>query len=94
MATPQLIDLTNFDTLLVQSTQSRTGTPDGNIFFDQANDLIEIITAEDLANVDLGSGSEANPLTDALGITLQALVRLREAGTWHRHLLENFFAWR
>lgn len=73
MATPQLITLANFTTLLVQSTQSRTGTPDGNIYFDQDNDRIELITAEDLANVDLGSGLEANPLTDALGITLQAL---------------------
>ena len=83
MATAQLIDLSNFDTLLVQSTQSRTGTPDGNIFFDQTNDRIELITAEDLANVDLGGGSEANPLTDALGITLQALYAFerQERGT-------------
>lgn len=73
MATPQLIDLSNYATLLVQSTQSRTGVPDGNIYFDQANDKIELITAEDLANVNLGSGLEANPLTDAFGITLQAL---------------------
>lgn len=73
MATPQLITLANFSTLLVQSTQGRAGTPDGNIFFDQANDRIELITAEELANVDLGGGAEANPLTNALGITLQAL---------------------
>lgn len=83
MATAQLIDLSNFDTLLVQSTQSRTGTPDGNIYFDTANDVIELITAEDLANVNLGSGLEANPLTDALGITLQALYAFerQERGT-------------
>ena len=83
MATPVLIDLTNFAANLTQSTQSRTGTPDGNIFFDQANDLIELITAEDLAMVDLGSGLEANPLTDALGITLQALYAFerQERGT-------------
>ena len=73
MATAQLIDLSNYDSLLVQSTQSRSGTPDGNIFFDTANGEIEIITAEELANVDLGSGSEANPLTNALGIKLEAL---------------------
>lgn len=73
MATPQLITASNQDTLLVESTQSRAGTPDGNIFFDTANDRIELITAEELANVDLGSGSESNPLTNALGITLQAL---------------------
>lgn len=78
MATAQLIDATNFDTLLVQSTQGRAGTPDGNIYFDTANDRIEIITAEELANVDLGSGAEANPLTNALGITLQALYAFQQ----------------
>lgn len=73
MATPQLITLDNQDTLLVESTEGRAGTPDGNIFFDTANDRVEVITAEELAQVDLGSGLEANPLTNALGITLQAL---------------------
>jgi hypothetical protein len=71
--TPALIDLSNYDTHLVQSTQSRSGTPDGNIFFDTTNGRIELITAEELANVDLGSGSEANPLTQQLGIKMEAL---------------------
>jgi len=73
MATPTLIDLSNYDTLLVQSSQGRSGSPDGNIFFDVANGRIEIITAEELANVDLGSGAEANPLTNQLGIRKEAL---------------------
>ena len=73
MATPQLIDLSNYDTLLKQSTQGRAGTPDGNIFFDVANGRIEIITAEELAQVNFGSGNEANPLTDELGIKFEAL---------------------
>ena len=73
MATPQLITLANQSTLLVESTASRSESPNGNIFFDTANDRIEIITASELANVNLGSGSEANPLTNAFGITLQAL---------------------
>lgn len=84
MATAQTITIDNFSSLLVQSTQGRSGTPDGNIYFDTANDRIELITVEDgLANVDLGSGSEANPLTDALGITLQALYAFerQERGT-------------
>ena len=68
MATAQLIDLSNYDTLLVQSTQGRSGTPDGNIYFDLTSGTIEIITASELATVDLGSGLEANPLTDQLGI--------------------------
>ena len=73
MAVAQLIDLSNYAALLVQSTQSRSGAPDGNIFFDTANGRVEIITAEELANVDLGGGSEANPLTQDLGIKFEAL---------------------
>ena len=73
MATAQRITVENFDTLLVQSTQGRAGTPDGNIFFNVATGLIELITAEELATIDLGSGLEANPLTNALGIEMRAL---------------------
>lgn len=74
------IDLTNFDsnTLgLVQSSQGRSGTPDGNIFFDVANGRIELITAEELANVDMtargGAASVANPLTQQDGVKMEAL---------------------
>ena len=73
MAAAQLIDLSNYDTMLVQSTQGRSGTPDGNIYFDVTNGRFEIITAEELASVDLGGGSEANPLTQDLGIKFEAL---------------------
>lgn len=71
--TPVLIDLSNYADALVQSTQSRSGTPDGNIFFDTTNGRIELITAEELATVDLGSGLEANPLTNQLGIKFEAI---------------------
>ncbi|MBW4460494.1 MAG: hypothetical protein KME47_09675 [Nodosilinea sp. WJT8-NPBG4] len=91
MATPQLITRTNQTTLLVQSTQGRAGTPDGNIFIDTVNDRIEIITAEELSQVNLGSGLEANPLTNAFGITLQALYaferRIRRTNTSLRKFL-------
>lgn len=73
MATAQEINLSNYDTMLVQSTQGRAGSPDGNVYFDTSNGLIEFITAEELANVDLGSGSEANPLTNELGIKMEAI---------------------
>ena len=73
MAAPALIDLSNYDTLLTQSTQSRSGVPDGNIFFDVANGRLEIITLEELATVNFGSGLEANPLTQDLGIKLEAI---------------------
>jgi hypothetical protein len=90
MATPVLIDETNYSTLLVQSTQSRSGTPDGNIFYDTTTGQIEIITAEELANVDLGSGSEANPLTNELGITLRALYNFENQERRTDETLRNY----
>lgn len=91
MATAQLITSTNQATLLVESSQGRGGSPNGNVFFDTANDRIEIITAEELANVDLGSGAEPNPLTNAFGITLQAIYaferRRRRVNTALRNYL-------
>lgn len=45
------IDLSNYDTTLVQSSASRSGSPNGNVFFDVTNGRIELITAEELANI-------------------------------------------
>lgn len=73
MATPVLIELSNYDTLLVQSTQGRAGTPDGNVYFDKVAGTIEFIPAEELSQVDLGSGLEDNPLTTQLGIKFEAI---------------------
>lgn len=73
MAVAQLIDLSNYSTLLKQSTQSRSGTPDGNIYFDDANGRIELITKEELAQIDFGSGAEDNPFTNQDGIKFEAL---------------------
>jgi len=72
-----LIDLTNYDSLLVQSTVGRVGTPDGIIFFDVANGIIELITVEEQATIDMtsrgGGASDPNPLTEDEGIKLEAL---------------------
>lgn len=65
------IDHTNYDTLLVASSNPRGSSPDGNIYFGE--DEMQIITAEELAQVDLGAGLVANPLTDYDGITLRGL---------------------
>jgi hypothetical protein len=86
MAAPVLIDLTNYDTLLVQSTQGRAGTPDGNIFFDVATGRIELITLEELATVDLGGGLEPNPLANLEGIKLEAIYAFENQ---ERRLDEN-----
>ena len=76
-----LITLANFAASLVQSSQSRTGTPDGNIFFDQANDRIELISVDDLATVIYtdpahpsytdGTTPVANPLDEAIGFGVE-----------------------
>ena len=73
MALPQLIDLSNYDTLLVQSTASRSGTPNGNVYFNKTNGQIEFITRQELAQVDLGSGLEDNPLDEVFGIKFEAV---------------------
>ena len=73
MAAPTRINLANFTTLLVESTQGRAGTPDGNVFFDYDARIIELIGLDELATVDLGSGPEANPLTNFEGIEALAL---------------------
>lgn len=72
-----LIDLSNYDSLLVQSSVGRSGTPDGNIFFDVANGIIELITVEEQATIDMtsrgGGASDANPLSEDDGIKLEAI---------------------
>lgn len=73
MATAQTITIDNFDTLLIESDEGRSGTPNGNIYFNKADDTFEIITREELPQYDRGFGLEDNPLTNATGITGQAI---------------------
>ena len=75
MATAQIITRDNFTTLLSRSSEGREGggTPDGNVYFDTTNDRIQLISVEEAATVDLGSGLEANPFTNALKIQNLAL---------------------
>jgi len=72
-----LIDHTNYDQYLKQSTQGRSGVPDGNVFFDTATDTIELIGVDELAIFDhtsMGGGAtDPNQLTNFDGITLRAL---------------------
>ena len=51
----QLIDLSNYDIALVQSSAGRAGSPDGNVFFDTTG-KIEYIRADELATLDLSGG--------------------------------------
>jgi hypothetical protein len=72
-----LIDLSNYDSLLVQSSVGRSGTPDGNIYFDVANGIVELITAEEQPTIDMtsrgGGATDPNPLIEDDGIKFEAL---------------------
>ena len=93
MATAALIDLSNYDSLLVQSTDTRTGTPDGNVYFDTASGKIEFITKQELAQVDLGSGVEDNPLDETLGIKLEAVYAFENQERSSDETLRKFDRW-
>ncbi len=93
MATAQLIDLSNYDTLLVQSTQGRAGTPDGNVFFNTSNGTIEFITKQELAQVNLGSGLEDNPLDTVLGIRMEAAYAFENQERRTDENLRKFDRW-
>ena len=71
-----LIDLSNYDSLLVQSTQSRAGTPTGNVFFDTTG-KIEFIRNDELATIDLtskgGGATDENQLYIDTGIKFEAI---------------------
>lgn len=74
-----LINHLNFATTLKESTNPRGSSPNGNIYFDVANNLIQLITADELATVDLGAGAVPNPLISADGITMRALYNFENA---------------
>lgn len=74
-----LIDHTNFATSLKESTNPRGAAPNGNVYFDTANNEIQLIGADELATVDFGAGAVANPLTNTDGVTMRALYNFENA---------------
>ncbi len=92
-----LIDLSNYDTLLIQSTQGRAGTPDGNVFFDTTNGTIEFIRVDELATIDLsGQGGAAdadNPLGVDLGLKFEAIYAFENQERVADETLRKFNRW-
>lgn len=92
-----LIDLSNYDTTLVQSTQGRSGTPDGNVFFDTANGKIEFISATELATLDLtsvgGGANDPNPLKADDGIKFEAIYAFENQERSSDESLREFDRW-
>ena len=89
-----LIDHTNYASYLKESSQGRSGTPDGNIYFDMAANEIQLIGADELATFDhtsMGGGAnDANQLTNFDGITLRALYNFENARRVANETLRNF----
>lgn len=76
MAIAVLIDLSNYDSMLVQSTDSRAGTPDGNVYFDTTNGKLEYITKQELAQVDLHGGISTGAIQINVVATAGTFTRL------------------
>jgi hypothetical protein len=72
-----LIDETNYGQYLKQSSQPRSGSPDGNVYFDNVNDVIEMIGVDELTTFNhttMGGGaSDANQLTNFDGFTMRGI---------------------
>ena len=92
-----IIDLSNYATTLVQSTQGRAGTPDGNVYFDKTTDTIEFIPIEELATVDLtavgGGATDPNPLTTQDGIKFEAIYAFENQERAIDETLRAFNRW-
>ena len=78
-----LIDHTNYATTLKESTNPRGAAPNGNVYFDVANNEIQLIGANELATFDhtsIGGGAaDANALTNFDGITMRGLYNFENA---------------
>lgn len=85
-----LITVDNVLTQTVLSTQGRSGSPNGNIWWNPAGNGFQLITIEELPTVDLGSGPVANPLTNFDGITLQAIYRRMLEDRQNTSALQNY----
>lgn len=70
-----VIDHSNYSTTLKQSTNPRGSAPDGNVYFDQSTNQIQLIGVDELAQVNFGAGLVTNPLNNADGLTLRALYK-------------------
>jgi hypothetical protein len=73
----------NFATALKESTNPRGSTPNGNVYFDVANNEIQLIGADELATFDhtsIGGGAgQVNSLNNFDGITMRALYNFENA---------------
>lgn len=91
-----IIDLSNYATTLIQSTQGRIGSPDGNVFFDTTG-KIEFISASEVATLDLtsigGGATDPNPLLETDGIKFEAIYAFENQERASDEALREFDRW-
>jgi len=89
-----LIDHTNYATKLKESTSPRGSAPNGNVYFDVANNRIQLIGADELATMDMtalgGGATDANTLTNANGITMRALYNFENSRRRANEVLRKY----
>ncbi len=90
MATPQLITRDNYIPLLQRSTNPRGSVPDGNIYIGASIDQLQIIDATELAQINFGSGDEANPLTNEFKVQALAIYFFLLTEVENDPALQNF----
>lgn len=91
-----IIDLSNYATTLIQSTQGRAGVADGNVFFNTAGN-IEFIPVEELATLDLtsigGGVADPNPLSQQDGLKFEAIYAFENQERRVDENLREFDRW-
>jgi len=98
-----LIDLSNYSATLIQSTQSRVGVPDGNVFFDTSTGKIEFISATELATFIVtdvthplyidGITPSSNPLLATDGLKFEAIYAFENQERAKDQVLRQFDRW-
>ena len=98
-----VIDLSNYDSLLVQSTDGRVGTPDGNVYFDKTSGLIEYIHAGELAsfivtdvnNTHYTNGTDVitNELIEDDGLKFEAIYAFENQERANDEILRGYDRW-
>jgi len=98
-----LIDLTNNRASLVASSEGRAGSPDGNVFFDKTNGLIEFIRADELADFVItdtnhpsytdGVSDFTNPLIEVDGLKLEAVYDFENERRANDETLRGYDRW-
>lgn len=98
-----LIDLSNYAANLVQSSQGRAGTPDGNVYFDTTGGTIEFIDSTELASFVItdtnhpsytdGVTPFTNPLIEADGLKFEAIYAFENERRSNNETLRQYDRW-